>query len=450
MPAIRDPVHKWIKTSTEEQAIIDSPLFQRLHWVSQLSSVKQVFPGGVHTRFLHSLGVMKLSGKYMEQLFQDFPKVLSKLVVSTSSNTESYYIQLARLAGLLHDIGHGPFSHAFDRAIYQKIYGVEDGGHDIHRLKIVKSDLLRDLIINCGVKVDDLIAVWNSNTDEYKQLHEFSQNMVDIIRTIVQGPLGADRMDFTLRDSYFTGTGHLGTIAARRIISNSSLKWINHRLCLHYHSKCLSDIIQALAGRYYMYDSVYLHKTVDAANLLIEEMLDKSINNLNIIERTLDLEKFQYLNDYTIIGEIMSYNDELENNKDKNKQHKSDATQVYSNATQVYSNAKQAKITCNRLLQRRLPKTRREKIIEVGINTTKFNPDKYLDKVSKKLKIPKDKLFLKKTRTIYGIDSDKFNQHNIYFWDSTKNKSISCKKALQKAKYTQPRNPHYLVRIYER
>ena len=69
--AIRDPVHKWIKFSPEEKAVIDSPFVQRLRWISQLTSADHVFPGGTHNRFIHSLGAMHLAGKYMRNLFKN-------------------------------------------------------------------------------------------------------------------------------------------------------------------------------------------------------------------------------------------------------------------------------------------------------------------------------------------------------------------------------------------
>ena len=413
MPAIRDPVHSWIKCSENEQKIIDSPLFQRLHWVSQLNSVKQVFPGGVHTRFLHSLGVMKLAGQYLTHLLEGND-------VPVPSVLKAYYIQLARLAGLLHDIGHGPFSHAFDCAIYEQLYNVRDGGHDFHRLTMVKSAFLRPLIEGCGIDVNHLIAVWNSNTEEYKTTSGATRFMFDIIRSTVQGPLGADRMDFTLRDSYFTGTSHLGTIASSRIITNSSIRKVGDQVYLHYHFKCLSDIIQALSGRYYMYDSVYLHKTSGAANVLIEEMLLKSAKHLNIIERTKNLEEFQWLNDSTIIGEIMAYQgDEQE--------------------------MLEAKEACKRLLRRQLPKLRAEIMVHKDTN---FNPEPYLEEYSASLKISKEQLAVKRTRSIHGIDPEKFDQHHLRFWHPDDEISITCKKALEKIRYTEPREPYYLVRVY--
>ena len=122
--AIRDPIHEWIKCSPEEKTVVNSPLVQRLKWVMQLSLVNQVFNGGTHSRFSHSLGAMKIAGEYMKHLF-----AYSELKNAILPEKPSYYIQLARLAGLLHDIGHGPFSHSFDHTVYKQVYKVNDGGH---------------------------------------------------------------------------------------------------------------------------------------------------------------------------------------------------------------------------------------------------------------------------------------------------------------------------------
>ena len=127
--AIRDPVHKWIKFTEAERAVIDHPYVQRLRWISQLTSVSDVYPGGTNTRFAHSLGAMYLAGKYMKSLLKNFTGKDNK------DQNSAKCIQIARLAALLHDIGHGPFSHAYDRAVYTQIYPDAEKGHDEHRLK---------------------------------------------------------------------------------------------------------------------------------------------------------------------------------------------------------------------------------------------------------------------------------------------------------------------------
>src|SRR5579863_5835904 len=110
---IQDSVHGQIECSDEEKVIIDTPLFQRLRYVTQLAGSELVFPSCNHTRFSHCLGAMHIAGKYAEHLFNN-------------ELNKKYLISLTRIAALLHDIGHGNFSHAFDEIIYSKIYpGVE-------------------------------------------------------------------------------------------------------------------------------------------------------------------------------------------------------------------------------------------------------------------------------------------------------------------------------------
>jgi len=151
--AIRDPIHEWITCSSEEKEIVNSPLMQRLKWIKQLSLVDQVFNGGTHTRFSHSLGTKKIADEYMKHLFAhgeigDLVDMIHKEEDISEDNTyvtPKHCITLARSAGLLHDIGHGPFSHSFDHVVYKRIYGIDDGRHDFARLKLVKSPLLAPL-----------------------------------------------------------------------------------------------------------------------------------------------------------------------------------------------------------------------------------------------------------------------------------------------------------------
>lgn len=254
--AVRDSIHNWIKYSKCEQRVIDTALVQRLRNVGQLTFVSLVYPGGVHTRFSHSLGTMKLAGKYAKHLFRSHPNF-------------AHLVQVARLAGLLHDVAHGPFSHAFDNSVYATIYpstpdnkNPKIDGHDLHRIHLIQKDQeLSNAIKGCGVDPSELARVWktklpaHSSSDESSSLDEYK-----VIGCFLHGPLGADRMDFTLRDSYETGMTHLGTIAHQRIISNSMI--INGRLC--YNLKCLVDVIQSLEQRLKMYQCVYLHRVSTA------------------------------------------------------------------------------------------------------------------------------------------------------------------------------------------
>ncbi|MHA2091393.1 MAG: HD domain-containing protein [Candidatus Kariarchaeaceae archaeon] len=267
--AVRDPIHSYIQLTEEETTLIDSPL---------------VFPGAQHSRLAHGMGVMHLAGEYAAQVFATYDDL-------------EHRIQLARLGGVLHDVGHGPFSHAYDDTVYRILYPGNPHGHDTHRMFMVKSDYLKPLIENCGVTPKELKDLWEGKDR--------------VMQAIVQGALGADRMDFMLRDAYYSGTTHFGSIASKRLISNALIADHDGIPSLHYNLKVLEDIFQSLLGRFYMYRGVYFHKASAAADILIRKILDAAKLPLNLADRTKDLEEYQYINEYTLLGEIMASQDEL-------------------------------------------------------------------------------------------------------------------------------------------
>jgi HD superfamily phosphohydrolase len=275
---IRDPIYDEIRMTALENRIIDSPIFQRLRWISQLSGVRQVYPSAIHSRFTHSVGVMHLAGRYAEEVYREHDDVIEKT-------------QLARIAGLLHDIGHGPFSHTYDDVVFKKVYPDAPHGHDVHRDKIVNSDILKP-IIEEFIDPKKLMDIWDGT--DY------------ILHPLIQGALGADRLDFMLRDSFFAGTLHFGIIAVNRIINNTTIRKHLDKDAIHYNWKCLDDIYSSLIGRFFEYKNVYFHKTSRAADITIHEMLREACDPLNLIERTNDLLEYTYLNEYTLVGEIYS------------------------------------------------------------------------------------------------------------------------------------------------
>lgn len=393
MTAIRDPVHKWIEISREEQAIIDSPLFQRLRNISQLTATSHVFPGGVHKRFIHCIGVMHIAGKYAERLF--------------TSNV--YLIKLARIAALLHDIGHGPFSHAYDNTVYKEIYkdishmklNNKNQGHDIHRIKLIKSKYLKDLILAAGITIEDIISVWIANDD----------TVFSIIHNIIQGPLGADRIDFLMRDSYFTGTEHFGSLAPERIISNASI--VDGKL--HYNIKVMDDIFRMLLGRFYMYKEIYYHKTSMGADMLVQQMIAHAMTSLNLVERTNDIDKFIYLND-GITSEIMNSDDDI------------------------------AKEYCHKYLMRELPKvvlSLNVPVEDIGLDVTNYLETTYPDlDLSNKIVMHKNPVEM--------LHYSPFEKKNIRIL--SRDESISFKEVIKKTHYFKNlvlgENQYVVIRVY--
>ncbi|MGC8870619.1 MAG: HD domain-containing protein, partial [Brevinematia bacterium] len=139
MLEIKDPVHGYIKLTELEQNIIDTNEFQRLRRIKQLSGAHFAYPAAIHTRFCHSLGASHLAG-YISDLF------ISKKILSKDD------AQRIRVAALLHDIGHGPFSHLFEEVIYSK----RNITHEDLTKRIIKETSIKDILENYGLSPQNI------------------------------------------------------------------------------------------------------------------------------------------------------------------------------------------------------------------------------------------------------------------------------------------------------
>ena len=268
-----DPVHKWIEIDPLCLKIIDTPLFQRLGHIRQLTSAQYVFPDARHTRKEHSIGAMHIANKYLSSVF-------NKIQLSKEKKEE--ITQGLRIAALLHDISHGPYSHTWDATVFSKIYNSHKG-HDLHRHKII--EYYNDLF-----NVNYIKDIWNGN---YKYLS-----------AIIQGPLSVDRMDFTKRDSYYTGVQY-GIFDIDRITSNCWFEKLKNKIVLVYDSKIVNSALQGLNTRLYMYEEIYLNKNVIAASILIDCMINEASKNINFLDKD-----FVYLNDASVFYEILNSDNE--------------------------------------------------------------------------------------------------------------------------------------------
>ncbi|KAF2955697.1 HD domain-containing protein [Marinitoga sp. 38H-ov] len=306
----RDPIYSEIFIYPLEIVIADTPLVQRLRYLSQLAGAEYVYPSATHTRFGHSLGVMHIAGLYAKKLFEN----------------DHQKTRILRLAGLVHDLGHGPYSHQFDDVIYKRM-GLDDG-HDEYRKKILntklidqayavysklndsrtKKDFLKDLSLTVEREIkDDESSIKEGLKDVMNMINELfeAENTGGSPEfNIVQGPLGADRLDFVLRDSYYAGTRDFGTGDLDRIIRNASIKSVNGKKKLCYNAKIIDNIYTVLFARFMMYKNVYFHKTSRAADQMIQEILRLADDILDLKSRVEDLDKFASLTDQRIINEI--------------------------------------------------------------------------------------------------------------------------------------------------
>ena len=237
---IRDSVYGDITLSRFEEKVMDMPQFQRLRRIKQLGLISLIYPGATHTRFEHSIGTMNLGSK-----------LASELELSDDE------IELVRVSALLHDVGHGPFSHVSE--------GVLSVKHEKLTEFVVKNTSMRDLLEE-KFNVNEIIDIVNG------QGH---------LGPIVSGELDVDRMDYLLRDSHNTGVAY-GVIDYERIISNLKLE---DGLILDI--KGVQAAEGALVSRYFMYPSVYQHHTTRIVNSMFRRSLKKVIDEKIIEEKNI-------------------------------------------------------------------------------------------------------------------------------------------------------------------
>jgi uncharacterized protein len=234
---INDPVYGFISIKTPLIFdIIEHPYFQRLRYIKQLGMTHLVYPGALHTRFHHALGAMHLMQLAIEHL-------QSKGHTITAAENEA-----ACIAILLHDIGHGPFSHALEHTIVQGI------AHEtISKLLIAK--------INNDFGGQLLLAMQIFNNQYHKKF----------LYQLISGQLDLDRLDYLNRDSFFSGVTE-GMVSSDRIIKLLNIKNGN----IVVEEKGIYSIEKFLIARRLMYWQVYLHKTVIAAEQMLVKILDRA------------------------------------------------------------------------------------------------------------------------------------------------------------------------------
>ena len=266
---ITDPIHDFIRLNKTEHEIIDTPVFQRLRRIKQLSGAHLTYPGAQHTRFEHSLGVLHIASMAASSLN-------SKGLMSSDD------IQNIRFAALLHDIGHGPFSHLFEEVLQRKKQSHEEIGKQI----ILKSEI-GDIISKSGY--------------DKKLIHNLAvgQSRMQYLNEIVSGALSADMMDYLLRDGYFTGAEH-AKIDHHRL--THSLDVYKNKLALD--SSALVNFETMMISRFQMFKAVYFHKTVRAGEVMLLEAMSLAGNELGL--SSLKMDEYVKLTDEVILEKLMS------------------------------------------------------------------------------------------------------------------------------------------------
>jgi HD superfamily phosphohydrolase len=287
--SIRDPLYGFIDLSKKETAIIDSKAFKRLQNIKQLSHAYVVYPSAIHTRFEHSLGALHVADRICEQL--DFEKERKEIV---------------RLSMLLHDVGHGPFSHLFEHVL--KKINTEKFDHEDISCWIMKEDTEISGIL--GNKTKSIITILKK--DDKSLNWESSGNSLN--SDIISSGLDADKLDYLRRDSYHIGVAY-GQFDLERIILTLKQTPNKTRICIDAKGK--DSVENYRLGRYLMHAQVYEHHTRITADQMFLKALDLAITKENILDKkSLKISKSashkKFLNYYLELDDRSVYDQILE------------------------------------------------------------------------------------------------------------------------------------------
>ncbi|MEY3903462.1 MAG: hypothetical protein RL189_2768 [Pseudomonadota bacterium] len=351
---VRDPLHDTISFTAIEKQVIDTREFQRMRRIQQTAFIKYVFPGATHTRFVHALGVMHMAGVLLNSLIANQQRILDALthslnqlpltVQKSHAMTELHHgslsatqealdwlkrsevAQVLRLAALLHDVGHAPFSHSLERfmptwreleqslgtlslpdylfqALSAKIERQKSKSlhamdvrvrHEIYTLMIVARIFSgQDELLPASLG-QDVCAVLDLDVSACSGGVLVQSGLQTLLHEVVSGEIDVDRMDYLLRDSRECGVVY-GLFDAGRILDSAC--FYKDPATSHFHLAIRRSGVAAfedyLRARWSMYQQVYFHKTATAC----EAMLEAAHKHLNRFSLPLQLEDFLRLDD---------------------------------------------------------------------------------------------------------------------------------------------------------
>jgi HD superfamily phosphohydrolase len=248
---IKDPIYGYIRLTETEKRILDTGPVQRLRRIRQLSGAEYVYPAATHTRFEHVLGTMYLAGVVTENLAAKLDEGEKKAV---------------KVAALLHDVGHAPFSHLFE-PILQKYVGKT---HEDMSTSIILNSELSNVLQHEGLDLSLVSRLCVGKLEDPKRAY---------LDQIIRSSVDVDKMDFVLRDSYHTGAGYGGVDIFRLIYTMDVL---NGNLAVDVTA--LSTLESFILARLESFRTIYFHKTSRAAQIMLLKALEYAKDDLDITQ----------------------------------------------------------------------------------------------------------------------------------------------------------------------
>ena len=315
---IADPIYQYVSFTVPtgdfpeektEKDLIDSPWLQRLRRIYQLQSARWVYPAAEHTRFQHSLGTMHVAGEFGKHLYSSLREVCPALP------SINYVEELLRIAGLLHDCGHGPYGHFFD-------------DHFLHQYGLTHEDLGQQIIVKKLGRIIGKIQRSPTgffNTGESLDPHQVAYlikmpgsrepeqpRWLQLLRQLFSGAYTVDNLDYVQRDAYMTGV-------SLDIVDMTRLRFYTFftKDGLTLHPAGISALTRFLNARLYLYTNVYFHRTTRALDLHLQEIFAATMKILFPVNPAQALDQYLDLDEWRLFYEVHTWSNESDPAKKK-------------------------------------------------------------------------------------------------------------------------------------